>query len=207
MCPTHGPQRRTCRLSCAQGTSCTSEGTRIGTLAYVVTECVRNPQGRSTSRQKLLIRLGNCDPISAMEVDTSQEPDPLELCNIFGRSRSGFGSQVGGTFQHLAVLPSGSKVVFELNKSLAPIPAFTPDPPVEGIFIVNADGSGLRRLGPASRYPTMIPFPDPLSPIGFNIEVTGTAWSVSPDGRSITLIDLGSDGAGREAPQRGRMRR
>jgi hypothetical protein len=115
---------------------------------------------------------------------------------MFGRGRSGFASQIGGAFQHLAVLPDGSRVVFELNKSLALIASFTPEPPVEGIFIVNADGSGLRRLGPPSRYPTLFPFPDARG-----VEVTGTVWSVSPGGRSLTLIDFGPDTAGREAPQ------
>jgi hypothetical protein len=72
----------------------------------------------------------------------------------------------------------------------APTPEPLP-PPGEGIFLVRADGGGLRRLGPATRFPPILP----------NGLLTGTVFSSSPDGRSIALIDLGPDAAGLEAPQ------
>src|SRR5262249_51956528 len=55
--------------------------------------------------------------------------------------------------------------------------------------------SGLRRLGPASRYPDFL-----------YANARGTYWSLgpvptSPNGRNIALIDLGQDAAGHEAPQ------
>jgi hypothetical protein len=86
-------------------------------------------------------------------------PDPLGLCRLFGESRNGAFSIVGGAFQRLEVLPDGSAVVFEVTTQFSVYPSFTPEPPEEGIFLVRADGSGLRRLGPASDVPTFVVVP------------------------------------------------
>jgi hypothetical protein len=203
-CASGGQARRDCRAACAERSTCTAPGARIRTLAYVVNECATDPQGRSSGlKQKLLIRRGNCDPVSVMEVAPSTTPlDPLGLCHLWGQSRNGAYSIIGGAFQRLAVLPDGSGVVFEVTKRFSVYPTLSPEPARrEGIFLVRADGSGLRRLGPASRFPTFVQINDVNSPIGTSAPVTGMVYSVSPNGRRIALIDLGPDTAGHEAPQ------
>jgi hypothetical protein len=156
-------------------------------------------------KQKLLIRRGNCDPVTVMEVapSTFPVPKPLGVCRVWGGYRAGFGSQGTGVFQRIAVLPDGSGVVFEVTTQLSNVPSVTPKPPEEGIFFVRADGkSPPRRLGDASRYPTLLVVPDPTSPIGVSYSATGAnVFAVSPDGRKIALLDIGPDRDGHEAPQ------
>src|SRR5262249_51199597 len=161
-----------------------------------------DPQGRSSVKQKLLVRRGNCDPVSVMELAPSTPvPDTGGICRLFGEVRNGARSIVGAAFQRLAVLPDGSGVVFEVTTQFSVFPTLSPAPREEGIFLVRADGSGLRRLGPASRFPTFVAVNDVYSPIGIGFPYTGMVYSVSPNGRSIALIDLGPDTAGHEAPQ------
>src|SRR5262245_1601156 len=203
-CASGGQARRDCRTACAERSTCTAPGARIRTLAYIVNECTTDPQGRSSGlKQKLLVRRGNCDPVSVMELAPSTPvTDPLELCRRFGENRNGARSVIGGLFQRLAVLPDGSGVVLEVTKQFSLYPSFAPEPARgEGIFLVRADGSGLRRLGPASRLPAFVVVNDVYSPIGISFPYSGMIYSVSPNGRSIVLIDLGPDTAGNEAPQ------
>jgi len=53
-------------------------------------------------------------------------PDPLGLCRLFGESRNGAFSIVGGASQRLAVLPDGSGEVFEVTTQFSVYPSFTP---------------------------------------------------------------------------------
>src|SRR5438132_13915664 len=92
-------------------------------------------------------------------------------------------------FQRLAVLPDGSGVVFEVTSQFSTSPTPTAElSPEDGIFFVRADGSGLRRLGPASRWPTFVVFADPTSPSGLAFVDNGEFFPVSPDGRTVALI-------------------
>src|SRR5437762_4126689 len=150
-CPGGGQARRDCRAACAERSTCTAPGASIRTLAYVVTECTTDPQGRSALGQKLLVRRGNCDPVTVMEVAApTPVPDPNGICRAW--SSLGFEnmytiSGIAGVFQDLAVLPDGSGVVFELKKPIWPVPSIAPELPEEGIFIVRAGKK--RWLGPA----------------------------------------------------------
>ena len=202
-CPGGGQGRRDCRAACTERSTCTAPGARIRALAYVVTECTADPQGRSSAKQKLVVRRGNCDPVPVMETTPSTPaPDPLGICRLFGEARNGTYSIVAAVFQRLAVLPDGSGVIFEVTKQFSVYPQFTPEPPQgEGIFFARADGSGLRRLGPASRFPSFAVVKDVNSPIGLGFPPTQLVFGVSPNGRSIALIDLGPDTAGNEAPE------
>jgi hypothetical protein len=204
-CPGDGQGRRDCRAACAERSTCTAPGARIRTLAYVVTACREDPQSLVSSTQKLVIRRGNCDPVTVMEVATpTPVPDPFPpgSCRVLGRGRRGDGSVATGVFQRMAVLPDGSGVVFEVTKQLSLLPAVTPEPPAEGIFFVRADGTGLHRLGPASRFPTLLAVRDPNSPIGVSFISPGAnQFVVSPDGREMAFIDFGPDTDGHEAPQ------
>src|SRR5215468_8299472 len=70
-CASGGAARRDCRAACAARSTCTAPGARIRTLAYVVNECTADAQGRSSLKQTLLIRRGNCDPERVMEAGPS----------------------------------------------------------------------------------------------------------------------------------------
>jgi len=183
-CPGGGQGRRDCRAACAERSSCTAPGARIRTLAYVMTDCTADPQGQSALSQKLVIRRGNCDPVTVREFAATGGAEVFRQCQASGESRS---RDAFTFFQRLAVLPDGSGVVFEVT---SPQGGILSAPPEEGIFLAQARGRGrLRPLGPPSR-----------SPLG----VAGVAdeFPVSPDGRTIALIDLGPfDAAGHEAPQ------
>jgi hypothetical protein len=183
-CAGSGQTRRECRAACAARSTCTAPGAPIRTLAYVVTECGQDPQGFFSSRQKLLVRHGNCDPVPVKEFDGgAPTPDPGELCRTYGGGRSGAAARASGRFQRLAVLPDGSGVVFEVRTGFLVSPGAPP--PEEGFFFVRATGGELRPLGPASR-----------------VQVSSNDFfPVSPDGREIAFIDLGPDAAGDEAPQ------
>jgi hypothetical protein len=170
----------------------------------VVTACREDPQGLYSLAQKLVIRRGNCDPVTVMEVASpTAVPNPLGSCGLLGRSRYAAGALAVGVFQHMAVLPDSSGVVFEVTNQLSVVgPALTPEPPEEGIFFARADGkSPPRRLGDASHVPTLLAVPDPNSPVGMSFGSTGISFVVSPDARKIAFIDLGTDPDGHEAPQ------
>ena len=206
MCPGGGPARRDCREACAERSTCTAPGASIRTLAYVVTACSEDPQGLYSVEQKLVIRRGNCDPVTVMEAALpTPVPDPFlpGSCRVLGRSRNGHdGTRVTGVFQRMAVLPDGSGVVFDVTKQLSLLPAITPEPPAEGIFFVRADErSPPRRVGDASRFPTQFAVADPSSPVGVSFGVAGNPFVASPDGRKIALTDFGPDTDGHEAPQ------
>jgi hypothetical protein len=203
-CASGGQARRDCRAACAERSTCTAPGARIRTLAYVVTACREDPQGLYSLAQKLVIRRGNCDPVTVMEVATPTPVPDLFLfgtCRASGIARYGNASSVVGVFQRIAVLPDGSGVVFEVTKQLSLDPAITPEPPAEGIFFVRADGrSPPRRMGDASRFPTFVAVADPNSPIGLSFGPPDL-FHVSPDGRHMALTDFGPDTDGHEAPQ------
>jgi cysteine-rich repeat protein len=185
-CAKDGRARRDCRAACAERSNCTAPGARIRTLAYVVSECTTDAQGRSSLKQTLLIRRGNCDPVRVMEAGPSTPvPDSSGLCRSLGLRRNGaeFVALKASAFQAIAVVPDGSGVVFDVTKQFSETAL---EPPEEGIFFVRSDGTGLRGLGPPSRVPSV------------NGEFR---WPASPDGRSIAFIDLGPSTAGYDAPQ------
>jgi len=182
---------------------------RIRTLAYVVSECTTDPQGRSSLKQKLVVRRGNCDPVTVMETAASTPvPDPLEVCRFWGESRNGAMSLLTGVFQRMAVQPDGSGVVFEVTPQVS-LPIGTAElPQGEGIFFVRADGrGGPHWLGPARRVRALLAANDvvqlrevPLFGATVYLD-TGRVFSVSPNRRSIAFVDLGPDTGGHEAPQ------
>jgi hypothetical protein len=173
----------------------------IRTLAWVVTRCRQDSTGKGFAGQDLLIRRGNCAPKTVVEFAGPSNPNLI--CRLFGQTRLGDNSVFGGVIQAVAVRPDGTGVVFEVADELAVGgPVLAPLPPEqEGIFFVRSDGSGLRRLGPSGRVPPIAGvFPWPLPP-GFTTGDYRFPITMSPDGGTIALTDLGPGPAGEKAQQ------
>jgi hypothetical protein len=120
-CPGSGQGRRDCRLACTERSTCTAPGAGIRTFAYVVNECHRDAQGLSSFSQKLLVRRGNCDPATVLELPpVGPVSDPLGdaiggACHNFGAYRAGSVFPLIGRFQRVGVLPDGSGVVVDIT--------------------------------------------------------------------------------------------
>jgi len=190
-----GDARRRCAEGCRARSTCTAPGAAIRTLAYVVTECRSDradSQGRSSFAQKLMVRRGNCDPVTIKEFRQDPVPDPAGICRLFGTARVGTYSVLAGLFQRIGVLPDGTGVVFEVTDEFSIYPLLTPDASDadKGIFFVHADGSGLRRLGAATHATT---FTDG--------SINEIVFSVSPDQRTIAFSDFGPGADGLPALQ------
>jgi len=190
-----GDARRGCAERCRARSTCTVPGSAIRTIAYVVTECRSDSadpeEGRSSFAQKLVVRRGNCDPITIKEFRRDAVPEP-GICRLFGNFRVGSESVQAGLFQRIGVLPDGSGVVFEVTNEFSIYPLLTGDLPdtEKGIFFVHADGSGLRRLGAATHAATFT-----------SGSINETFFSVSPDQRTIAFSDLGPGADGLPALQ------
>src|SRR5262249_23764888 len=84
-CRGGGQARRDCREACAERSTCTAPGARFRTLAYVVSECTTDAQGRSSLEQKLFLRRGDHDPLQVMEARASTPvPNSFGLCRALG---------------------------------------------------------------------------------------------------------------------------
>jgi hypothetical protein len=173
----------------------------IRTLAFITTVCREVTEGAAALRQSLRIRRGDCAAVTVAELGIDAPvPDPLGLCRLFGEQRGGEGSIAAGSLQRLAVSPDGSGVVFEVTDDFSLLVPNTLEGEQEGFFFVRADGTGLRRLGPASRDPTFRLVPDATSPLGFQVSL---AWKVafSPDGRLVAFTDRAPGATGADAVQ------
>jgi len=174
----------------------------IRTLAYVVSECHEDARAAS-GHQKLVIRQGERE-VTVREFTVNRLP-ALGLCPLYADSREGSSSVVAYPFQRLGISWDGSAVGFEVTDDHSILAPFLPGgllPPgeEEGIFVVQADGSGLRRVGPASREPPFRFLYDPSSPTGVNADYDYTL-AFSPDGQRVAFTDKGPDLTGHEAPQ------
>jgi hypothetical protein len=174
----------------------------LRTLAYGVTTCRENAQ-ESSGAQKLVIQQGGHE----MTIEEGQlAPLPaLGLCQAYGYSRFGDFSAVTYPLQRLGVSPDASVVVFEVTDDHSIVAPLLPQgllpPEQKGIFLVQADGTGLHRLGDASREPCFRFAPDPSLPNGVNANAQCWRLFFSPDGRTIAFTDMGPDATGQEAAQ------
>jgi hypothetical protein len=172
----------------------------IRTLAYVVSDCRVDAAG-FVGHQTLRIRRGDRDPVTVAEFSgPTPIPDPAGLCRLYGESRVGAASAVAGPLQRLGVSPDGSQVVFEVTDDHSFFPLTAVPPEAQGMFVVGADGRGLRRLGPASREPSFRITPSPEGGGDFDVS-TGSLVPFSPDRRWIAFTDRGPGPAGEEAVQ------
>ena len=196
-----GATGRTCRNRCRATTGCAAGAARIRTLATVVTECRSGPSGW-TAQQRLEVRRGDCAPVTLMTLETPRAvPDPLALCALYGRYRSGYAYVIAGAFERLAVSPDGTNVVFEVTQQHAFAPFAPPSLaiPQEGIFIARSDGTDLHRIGPASRAPLFRVSQSDLPP-GIDI-VVNDGFQFSTDGRLVVYTDRGAGADGSDAEQ------
>jgi len=176
----------------------------VRTLVYAVTECQGDDQMLSGSQKFVIQRDGR----EVVVKEWHFPPLPaavmpgVGLCHVFGFARDGATSATVYPVQRFAVSPDASTVVFEVTDDHSLYaPARLIPPEDEGFFVVNADGTGLRRLSDASREPCWRSEPDPQSPFG--VIAAFRCWTLffSPDGRKVAFTDMGPDETGQEGPQ------
>jgi hypothetical protein len=160
----------------------------FGTLAYVVTTCRSDGSSLSGSQELRILRSG-CAPISVARIENSAPvPDPAGLCDRLARWHLGGYSPLAGVFHRLGVTLDGSGVVFEVTNAFQLVGKTPLSSEQEGFFYVRADGSGLRRLGPPSRFSTYRLYVDPIDGPAANVL---TELAFSHDGRLAAYSDLG----------------
>src|SRR5215470_2600083 len=167
--------------------------TLTGTVAYVVSECRENDRGYSL-HQAIQIRQGDREPITVMEVPDIGPLQPVGgLCKFVSSSRYGPNIISQGAVQRIAVSRDGLNVAFELTDEFSLLGHDFLASERRGLFVVRADGSDLRRLGPPSRQSTSVLSP----PIFFYLN----DLEFSPDGRTLAFPDKGSGPDGFETSQ------
>lgn len=150
----------------------------VGTLAYFNTTCTESA-GAFDASQAVRILHGESEH-TVVELSYPSAP-ASGLCPLFGALERGNGSVGVLALQRIGVTPDGETVVFEVTDDFTTIYANPLTAEQEGLFAVNADGSGLRRLGRASRYPN-----SGSGGVGVDPNLV-----FSQDGRRILLTDLG----------------
>jgi hypothetical protein len=186
---------RACRRACRPA--------RIRTLAWVVTECRQRDPSALSGRIRLLVRRGDCAPITvATGPEAGGLPDVFgDSCRRFlGETRFGPNEVVGGIFERLGVSPDGRAVVYEVTDDFSSAARGLLAPEDKGIFFVRSDGRGRQRLGPPSRDPSWRIRLDPRFPIGI-VARFDEHIPFSPNGRLIALTDLGPGPNGEDASQ------
>jgi len=161
----------------------------VSTLAYVVNTCSGDD---FTIRQSLQIRRGDEAPITVVEHSALLSFDGVGTCVGLGDTRYGPAFGELGVFRRLGVSPDGSQVVFEVTDEVTAFvnyplafPANALPAEENGIFVVGADGTGLRRLGPASR----------------EVSYHKSLFVFSPNGRTIAYTDRGPSAENEDAAQ------
>jgi len=174
----------------------------IRTLAYAVTRCREDPRGVITRHQEVRIRRGDCPPVTVFSIDPPNLPDPFgSTCRGFGLGRAGnYTMMLVGLISRIDVNRGGSEVVFEVTDDFSFLNRQQLPPEQEGIYLVRADGSGLRRLGPASRDPPFRVAYEPRLDAVITAPTVDPHLNFSPDGRRIVFTDRGP-GPGGEAVQ------
>lgn len=203
--------RRDCRRRCAEASTCVTPGAPTETGAFPVNDC-RNDAAGFSLRERLVVRRGNCDAETLMELPAvGPVADPLSglaypgvigplagTCDLYGRFRTGFGSVVFGRFQRIAVTPNAKYVVVEVtNDHVLPLLApLSPEPPEEGIFLVSTDDGQRRSLGAPSKRHIIEPGP------GLGFVLTGSPFfAISPNSRFVAFEERGPGPDGQDADQ------
>jgi hypothetical protein len=202
-----GKDRSHCRDVCRAVTGCAAGAARIRTMATVVNRC-RASNGSWTVAQHLEIRRGDCAPITLMAIEGSEPVVDFGACALYGQGRQGGSAEVAGVLHRVAVSPDARTIVFELTDDFTgrlvidgtPIPTPPVELATEGIFVVRADGSDLRRIADQTREAPFAVRRFPSGPGGISI-VDGNSFDFSPDGKSLVFVDRGPGSDGVDAPQ------
>jgi hypothetical protein len=162
-----------------------------GTVAYLVTSC-RQTGGTMTLQQEVRILHGEAEAVTVLPVGPLG-PFPGIGCGLWGFYRRWLYMQ-WGPLQRFGTTPDGSGIIYELTDEFVQEGRGVLPAEQRGIYYMRADGSGLRRLGPASHAPTVVYSP------------TGTSWleygfAFDPGGEEFTYVDRGPDEAGHDAAE------
>jgi len=158
-----------------------------GTLAYVESTCREDLDSIEIGAQRLVVQAASQPPRVVHQVPAFGSVEGDGTCVAIGLSRYGLLFLPVSTFQRLAVSPDGQNVIFEVTDAFS-VPREEPLPEeAKGFFSIRADGSGLRRLGPASRERTYRFFaPDE----GLLVQLYPDL-AISPNGRLAAFTDRG----------------
>jgi hypothetical protein len=165
------------------------EGSSSGetsTVAYIVTSC-RQMGAEMTVRQELRVLRGEAEEVTLLSVGPFG-PFPSVPCAVLGYIRHVYYPELG-PLQRFGITPDGSGIVYELSDEFVLAGGGMLPPEQSGIYYVRADGSDLRRLGPASRSPTH-----------FSHRIEGPL-AFDPAGRTFTYVDRGPDDEGHDGAQ------
>ena len=186
--------------------ACGGDGGRgpapISTLAYVVNTSEQPPgPAPATFQQTLWVRQTEREPVKVMELPAV----PMPLCRTLADSRDGSNSLYAGAFQRMGVSPKGEVVLFEVTYDFWPF-RFEPWAALpedkEGMFLVRADGTGLRKLAPHSQERDFVVDPACYRPgVGCSGGSHTPVFEFSPDCQTVVLTDRGRDSAGKMSAQ------
>jgi hypothetical protein len=178
--------------ACGDGNG--SSGAGAGTLAYLASSCRRVSPTEETVQQELRVVRGD-ETTTVYPVGPLGPFESFGACVARGQARRGIINRFGA-FQRIGMLPDGSGIVFELNDEHYSAAYKRDLLPAEerGMYYVRSDGTGLRRLGPPSRFPAV--HDSPASGTWFH-----NVFKFPPGGGLFTYGDLGPDEDGQEAPQ------
>jgi hypothetical protein len=160
-------------------------GSPAATVAYIVTAC-RQTGASMTLQQEVRILRGAEEAATVVSVGPFG-PFRGQGCAERGDARGSFYPSLG-PLQRFGITPDGSGIVYELNDVFVSQGRGLLPPEERGIYYIRTDGSEARRLGPASRSPTIFIFTD-------------VTIAFSPDGQEFAYIDRGPDEAGHDAAQ------
>ncbi len=161
------------------------------TAVYLLTSC-RQAGAAMTIQQDLRVLVNETETVTVFSVGPLG-PFAGVGCGLNGFNRWVFNPRYGPV-QRFGITSDGSGVAFDLTdefvvegQGLLPLGD-------RGIYYVRTDGSGLQRLGPASRSPAW------WLVSGFGYYATN--WlSFDPTGQQFAYVDLGPDDADHEAAQ------
>jgi hypothetical protein len=184
----------------SQSTSSDGPATAAQPIVYPVTRC---HVGAPIAQTLWILEPGG-EPRPLITLPDSP-PDLLDLCGLYAFGLTGVAAKPASFLQRFGLSPDGRTIVLEITDDFALAllgwQGFL-DPSQEGIFVLGSDGSGRRRLGPASRIASFEFQFDTSAPQGFLGDFSGgTGFAFSPDGRTVAFTDLGAAPSGEESVQ------
>lgn len=157
------------------------------TLAYVVSACRENSRDGLFFRQEVRTQQGEREPTTAVRIPEIGPAQSIGVCRLYGSERAGTTALAFGAIQRFGVSPDGAAVVFEVSDQFSALGQFL-RPEQKGFFVMRPDGTGLRKIAPASRQPTL--GTASLVPLAF-----------SPDSQRVVFPDRGPGPNSEEAVQ------